>query len=122
MELQTISQALLALSLAHLLHSFGEVRNVREKVKRLQTYINKKPYKEIPINIDTRAKGIGLGLGLVTVIFLVLWFVISLIDPSLRFALTASIVALVVTELSTTIGLDAYHAEIEKVTKPFKKK
>lgn len=121
MELQTITNILLALTLAHTLHSLGEVKNIREKVKRLEAYIAKKPYKEIPINIDTRVKGIGMGYGLVVVIFLVMFGLVSFIDPSVRTSVVISILLIVGIELINTVTIDAYHAEIEKVTKRFKK-
>lgn len=121
MELQTIASILLSESIVHTLHSFGEVRNIREKVKRLEAYIAKKSYKEIPINIDTRLKGIGFGYVLIIILFLPIWGLISFIDPSTETAVVWSLVLIVVIELVNTVTIDAYHAEIEHITRRFKR-
>jgi hypothetical protein len=121
MDLQTITSLLLAASIVHTLHSFGEVRNIREKVKRLEAYIAKKPYKEIPININTRLKGIGFGYLLVIVLFLPVWGLVNVVSPSVETAVVLSLMSIILIELINTVTIDAYHAEIEKVTQRFKK-
>ncbi len=121
METQTIANILLAAAIAHSLHSVMEPRNIREKVKRLVAYMDKKPYKEIPLKIDSRAKGIGLGYSVALVTFVIAYLIVSLIDPSVRTSMIVTIGLLVLVELLNTVTIDAYHAEIEVVTRRFKK-
>ncbi len=121
MELQTLANLLVAVTAAHTLHSIMEPINIRAKLDRLVAYMDKKPAKEIPVKIDTRVKGIGLGYAIAVVLFLVFFAVVSVVDPSVRTAIIVSIVLITVIELINTITIDAYHADIEKVTKRFKK-
>ncbi len=120
MDTQTLNNILVAVVFAHTLHSLMEPMNIRAKVARLAAYIEKKPAKEIPINIDTRAKGIGLGYSIVVILFLIGFFITSFIDPTTKTAILIAVVAMVVIEIINTVTIDAYHAEIEKVTKRFK--
>jgi hypothetical protein len=120
MDTQTLNNILVAVVFAHTMHSLLEPVNIRAKVARLAAYIDKKPAKEIPININTRAKGIGLGYGIVLMLFLIGFSFASLIDPTTKTSILFAVVAMVIIELVNTVTIDAYHAEIEKVTKRFK--
>lgn len=111
----------LALSAGELTHNSIESQTVREKVKRLRAYKENRPYKELPININTRAKSYGIslvGLVLFTAIFYLLF---SILNLSTTRALQTIIVILVVAYAVTAIILDKYHVEIEVVTKPYRR-
>lgn len=121
MELQTVANILVATSIAHALHSLMEPINIRSKVLRLVSHMDKKPVKEMPVNIDTRLKALSAGYGLFLIVFIVANFIVSAIDPALSTAMWIAIWLIVIVEIINTIIIDKYHVDIEHVTKRFKK-
>ncbi len=118
---QTLLNLLLALVTNELLHSMLEVKNVREKVRRLATYMDKKPYKELSINIDTRAKAYAISFVAFVIPTALLFGLYSLLDLSGNVALKLMIGLLVITYFASGVLIDKYHVEIEQITKKFKK-
>ena len=118
---QTYINLALALSTNAVIHTLAETQNVRAKVKRLNAYIDKKPFKEMPVNIDTRAKSYGISLIMFVVFNAILFGVYSLFDVGVTGAFKIIIVMLTVEFLAMAVLLDKYHVEIEQVTKKFKK-
>jgi hypothetical protein len=119
---QTLINLILALSVNELVHNAMEVMNMREKLRRLSAYMNKKSYKELPINIDTRAKSYGVSLVAFFVFVLPLWGVFTLVDLEQNLALKLIIALLVAAYFVTAVSVDQWHVDIEKITKPFIKK
>jgi hypothetical protein len=119
---QFLINLVLALATAELLHNILEVSNVRRKVARLSAYINKQPYEEMKIKIDTRAKAYGLSLVSFVVLTGVFLGVFSLLNLKGDAALWYVIAVLTLAFLSLAYLLDKYHVEIERVTHPFMKK
>ena len=95
--------------------------NIRAKVARLAAYMDKKSVKEMPVNIDTRLKGIGFGYSITVFVFLITWLIVSSIDSGAKFSVGVSIGLIAIIELVNTVTIDAFHAEIEVITKRFKK-
>lgn len=118
---QTVVNLALALSTNAVIHTLAETQNVRAKVKRLKAYIDKKPFKEMPVNIDTRAKSYGISLIMFVVFNAILFGVYSMFDVGATEAFKIIIVMLNVEFLAMAVLLDKYHVEIEQVTKKFKK-
>lgn len=116
---QTLLNLILALALNELVHNAMEVMNMREKLRRLTAYMNNKPYKELPININTRAKSYGISIFAFLVFVLPLWGLFSLIDLSTQTSLRLIIGLLVAAYFVTAITVDQWHVDIEKITKPF---
>lgn len=121
MNIQTLSNILVAVSVAHAFHSTMEPVNIRSKVARLAAYMDKKPFKEIPVNIDTRAKALGIGYGMFAVLTLLIYGLSALLNPSTQTAITLAVVLMIIVEILNTFTIDKYHVEIEAVTRRFKK-
>jgi len=113
---------LLALAANELIHNIAEVMGMRNKVKRLTAYIDKLPFKELPINIDTRLKSYAVSTVLFLVFVGLLYAVFSVIALDTTAALWTAIGLLVLSYFTTAVLVDAYHVDIEQVTKRFKKK
>ncbi|MDQ5886200.1 MAG: hypothetical protein QG628_597 [Patescibacteria group bacterium] len=119
---QSILNLILALSVNELVHNALEVMNMREKLRRLTAYMHKKPYKELPINIDTRAKSYGVSFIAFIVFVLPLWGVFTLIDLDQTLALKLVVALLIAAYFVTAVTVDQWHVDIEKITRPFIKK
>lgn len=112
----------LALVTADLLHNLAEASNVRNKVARLNAYINKQPYAEMKLKIDTRAKSYGISVASFVILGGLSLAVLSLINLSGNAALWYAITVLTLSYFVLAVLLDKYHVEIERVTRPFMKK
>lgn len=112
----------LALATADLLHNIAEATNIRGKVARLSAYINKQPYTEMKVKIDTRAKAYAITL--ISFIFLVglPMIVFSLLNLTISSAFWYIVVVLTISYFVLAVLVDKYHVEIERVTRPFMKK
>ena len=119
---QTLINLILALSVNELVHNAMEVMNMREKLRRLTAYMHKKPYKELPISINTRAKSYGVSLVAFIVFVLPLWGVFTYTDLDQTLALKLTVGLLTAAFFVTAITVDQWHVDIEKITKPFIKK
>lgn len=118
---QTLINLALALATNELLHNIFEIKNIREKVKRLVAYMDKKPYKELPLNIDTRAKSYAVALIAFMVFTLPLFGIYTLLNINADTAIKLIVGLLVASFVLTGYFVDQYHVDIEKVTKRFKK-
>lgn len=116
---QTIINLILALSVNELVHNTLEIMNMREKLRRLTAYMNKKSYKELPININTRAKSYGVSFIAFIVFVLPLWGVFMFIDLEQSLALKLIAALLIAAYTVTAVAADQWHVDIEKITKPF---
>lgn len=114
-----LTNLLLALALNELIHVCSELWAVRDKVKRLATYIAGKPYKEMKLNIDTRGKSYAISIGIFLIVVPISYFGISLLHLSAQSAIVASIVLLVLSYVVAFVGFDRYHVDIENITRPF---
>ena len=112
----------LALVTADLLHNLAEVSNARNKVARLSAYINKQPYTEMKLKIDTRAKAYGISVASFVILGGLSLAVLSLINLSSNAALWYAIIVLTLSYFVLAVLMDKYHVEIERVTRPFMKK
>lgn len=122
MDLQTTANLLFAAAIAHTGHSLFEPVNIRAKVARLVNYMDKKPVKEIPVNIDTRPKAYLAAAVTLAIIFIPAWLIISAVDPQPKTAMLAAFWLMVLIEVVNTVVIDKYHVEIENVTRRFKDK
>lgn len=119
---QNLINLLLALATNEMVHNVLEVKNMREKLKRLTAYMNKQPYKELPINIDTRLKSYSISLLAFVAFVGPLWLMFSWIDLSENTALKLLVGLLVAAFAATAVTVDKWHVDIEKITRPFMKK
>lgn len=119
---QFLINLVLAVATTELLHNVVEATNVRNKVARLSAYINKKPYKEMSVKIDTRAKSYGIAAGAFVVLTVIALGIFSLLNLQGNAVLWYLIVVLVLAYAVRSVLLDKYHVEIERVTRPFMKK
>lgn len=119
---QTLINLILALATNELIHNVVEVKGMRDKVSRLSTYIAGKPYKELPLNINTRAKSYAISFCIFIVVVAVLYGFYMWLDLSTDTALKTIVVLLVLSYAATAVTVDQFHVDIEKITKPFKKK
>ncbi len=119
---QSLINLMLALAANELIHNVLEVQNMRDKLKRLSTYMAGKSYKEIPLNIDTRLKSYGLSFTIFIVVVGALFAFFSWLSLSPDTAVKTVIVLLVLSYAATAVTVDQFHVDIEKITKPFKKK
>lgn len=117
---QTLINLLLALAANEVTHGVAEAMSARRKVKRLQAYINKQPFTEDKMNINTRAKSYGIATAAFVIFTGVFFGIFSLLDLQGDTALTVGVVLLVVAYFVSGVLMDRYHVEIERVTKPFK--
>ena len=118
---QTLLNFVLALATNEFLHNIIESKAARNKVSRLESYINKRPYKEMRHNIDTRAKSYAIAAVAFIVMVGILFGLYTLLDISGDRALRL-IAAMMILSYAALGGLmDKFHVEIEKVTKKFKK-
>lgn len=117
-----IYQLLLAFVFAHSLHAIGESTNVLSKLERLTNAVHKKKLKPYPMNIDTRAKSYALGFGVIAAVTVITYAMLSILDFTNTSFVLVALSLLVVTELITTVKIDKYHVEIEKLIKKFNKK
>lgn len=109
----------LALVTADLLHNLAEASNVRNKVARLSAYINKQPYTEMKMKIDTRPKAYGLAAASFVILTGTSLIIHSFLNLGGDTALWYAIVVLVISYFVLGVLLDKYHVEIERVTRPF---
>lgn len=121
MNTQLLLEIACALALAHFIQVLFETSQVRKKVTRLQTYMNGKKYKEMPININTRAKSYGISLLGFIGFFALSYFIFWLLKPTLTAGLVEISVLLIISYAWVAFDLDRYHVAIETVTKKFKK-
>jgi len=116
---QHLINLVLALALVAIIHNAIEIMNMREKLRRLTAYMNKKSYKELPISIDTRAKSYGISLVFFVIMTLPLWIILNLIDLDQALSLELTAGVLIANFFTTAIIIDQWHVDIEKITKPF---
>ena len=121
MELQTLTNLLLATAIAHTGHSLLEPVNIRAKVARLGKHMDNQKVKEIPININSRPKAYLAALISLAVVFVPSWLIMSSVDPLPRTAMLWTIILVIVVEVINTVNIDKYHVEIEHLTRRFKK-
>ncbi len=119
---QALLNLVLALATNEIAHNLAEATNVRNKVKRLHAYINKKPVDKIPLNIDTRQKAYGISVIMFVIFVGILYGIFSMLNLAGNDALWVVVVALVIAYFVSAVMLDKYHVEIEHVTRPFMKK
>lgn len=120
METQVLIACILALSVNNLIHSTVEVQSAKKKVSRLDAYINKKPYKESNIKIDTRIKSYSISFVMFLLITSFFYTLFLFIDIPSKQSLMISIILLVISYAIEAVGFDSFHVEIEKVTNKFK--
>lgn len=120
METQVLIACILALSANNLIHSTVEVQSAKKKVSRLDAYINKKPYKESNIKIDTRIKSYSISFVMFLLITSFFYTLFLFIDIPSKQSLMISIILLVISYAIEAVGFDSFHVEIEKVTNKFK--
>lgn len=118
---QTLLNLILALSLNELIHNVLEVDNMRKKLARLTATIDKKAYKELPVNIDTRAKSYSVSLIAFVAFVGPLWLLTTWLSLDQTLILKLSIGLLVASFLATAFTVDKWHVDIEKITRRFKK-
>ncbi len=111
---------MLALATNELLHNVIEVKGIREKVARLVAYMDKKPFKELPFKIDTRAKSYALSTILFLIVVGLLYGFYSLLDLSTDTAVKVTVGLLILSYAATAVLVDKYHVDIEQVTRRFK--
>lgn len=121
METQLLLSIVLALAVNEVVHALAEVTSTRRKVARLSAYINKQPYQEMKLQIDTRLKAYALSLAIFFVITAVAFVIFLWLDLTTDTALLIAALLLVFAYAITAVGLDQYHVDIEKITKPFMK-
>lgn len=112
---------LLALVTNELIHSLFEVHNIREKVKRLKAYMDKQPYKELALKVDTRAKSYAITTASFFLFTLPLYFGYVKLDLDELTAYKLMVALLIFCFFANAYFIDKYHVEIEQITKKFKK-
>lgn len=117
---QSLLNLVLALAVNDLLHGIAEPMSARRKLKRLQTYIDKQPWTEDKLNINTRTKSYAISITVFVVITGIAFGVFSLLDLQGATALTVVAVLLVLANFVNGGLMDRWHVEMERVTKPFK--
>lgn len=118
---QTLVNFALALATNELIHNAIEVKGMRNKLERLVAYMDKKQYKELPININTRAKSYGISILLFVLAVSILFGFYSLINIAPVTAIKVIILLLVASFFVTVVTVDKFHVDIERVTKRFRK-
>lgn len=111
----------LALAANELIHNVFEVAGMRRKLTRLAAYIDKRPFKEMRLNINTRTKSYALALVVFLVFVIPLYILFLWLDLDTDTGLRLIIFFLVVSYSVTAVTVDQFHVEIEKITKKFKK-
>lgn len=119
METQLLLNIVLALAANEVVHALAEVTSARGKVARLSAYINKRSYKEMKLKIDSRLKSYTVSLAMFLVITSIFFAFFLWLDLTTETALATTAVLLVFAYAVLAVGLDQYHVDIEKVTKPF---
>ena len=115
-----ITNLILALCINELIHVASEAWAANDKLARLLSYITKKPYKEIPIKVNTRPKSYAFSIGLFIIIVPIIYFGLGLLSLSASTALKLSALVLVVAYVVGFVWMDKWHVNIEKITNRFK--
>lgn len=118
---QHLINLMLALVTNHFLQIISDIMSVREKVKRLDAYINNRPWKEMKFHINTRLKSYSISIVWLILVLIPLYGLFSWLHLSPNGALRFSAIILFLTYYVTFIGFDRYHVEIERVTRKFMK-
>jgi hypothetical protein len=118
---QTLFNLVAAAATAELLHAAMETFSARGKVKRLDAYIRNLPYKEMPVNVNTPIKVMGVAGTVFVVLFGASYLVVSALDLHGDTALYYVLAVVLLTYLGSLIGFDRFHSEIGAVTRQFKK-
>ena len=122
MDVNTIAKLLLAITVAHGLHSVLEPVNILNKVRELQALVNnKKPTVKIYPGIDTRAKAYTLGFLVLFLPTLVVFGLLSLVQIDISTAMILCIIVILTIEVINEVAIDRYHVEIEQISKKFRK-
>jgi hypothetical protein len=119
---QTLISLCLALATNELIHNFVEIKGMREKLKRLSCYIAGDSYKELPININTRAKSYSISLLAFVIIVGFLWLFYGWLALETTLAFQMIAILLIGSYAVTAITVDKWHIEIESITRPFRQK
>lgn len=117
MTAQTIAQITTALVLAHSVRALLEMYHVGSKVSRLSKITRQHSIAPYRINVNTRAKVYSLNLGVGVALFLMAYFIISVMNIGTNRGLVVSICSIIVVEVITIIGYDSYHIHMEKIMK-----
>ncbi len=115
-----LAHLVLALAAAQLVHGVSEVFSARGKVARLSAYMLGQPWKEIPLNVDTRPKVYAFVLTVFVILTGVFFAVFTAINATGNTLLIIAGALILITYWSEIIGFDRFHTEIEAVTKRIK--
>lgn len=118
----TLINLVLALATNEIFHNFIETKSARDKIVRLQAYISKKPYKEMKLKIDTRAKSYGISAVAFIAGVGIFWAIYSALNIAESTALKLIIGIMILSFVVLAVFMDKYHVDIERVTKQFKHK
>lgn len=115
MNTQTLLQIVAALAVAHAVRSAIEFTSITAKLQRLKSAVDGKDLPAYPVNINTRPKAYGLGIVMLAVLFLVAYFIVSVLGLDIEMSAWIAIVALLAIEVLNVVGFDRYHSTLEKL-------
>lgn len=111
-----------ALAFNELIHIIFEVWGVRQKVYWLSARIDQRPHGNWPINIDSLTKTLLLHSVLFGVCVGLAFGLLVWLGLAAETMLSGAIVLLIMSYSYTTLGMDAYHQDIGKLLRRYRRR
>lgn len=110
-----------ALAINEFVHIVFEIWGLRQKVAWLTARMDKRPHGDWPININSLTKTILLHACLFCLFVITAFLGFSFMDLSSHAMLQISIIVLLITYAYTIFGMDAFHGDVGKLIKRYKR-
>jgi hypothetical protein len=118
MEVETVSQVVLAVAVAVSMKEFMEPMNVRKQLARLHSIAFDNQKEKSKGGFDLKPSPVAafaMGAIMLSIFTAIAYFVVGLIDPEPRSAIIATIVVLLLSELMNGLQIDRVHFDIRKM-------
>jgi hypothetical protein len=117
MEVETVSQVLLAVAIAVSMKEFMEPMNVRKQLARLKSIVGgKKEKKQSSFDLKpSPVAALGMGAVMLAIFTGIAYLVVGAIDPEPRTAIIVATVVLIVSEIMNGLQIDRVHFDIRSM-------
>jgi hypothetical protein len=117
MEVETVSQVLLAVAIAVSMKEFMEPMNVRKQLARLKSIVGgKKEKKQSSFDLKpSPVAALGMGAVMLAIFTGIAYLIVGAIDPEPRTAIIVATVVLIVSEIMNGLQIDRVHFDIRSM-------
>jgi hypothetical protein len=117
MEVDTVSQVLLAVAVAVSMKEIMEPMNVRKQLARLKSIAGgKKEKKQSSFDLKpSPVAALGMGTVMLAIFTGIAYLIVGAIDPEPRTAIIVATVVLIVSELMNGLQIDRVHFDIRSM-------